>query len=477
MTETTPGLVLALLRTAMNRGQNDVAAALGIAPSLLSDYERGRKVLGRERLEELVKAVGWAPEAIDRTVVWRAELPRAAPQGWEEDPEEELRRVVDLSLAALVEAARPVFTRAARQAQARRRRSEAAGLVKALRKRPEDEQRVLVEKDPAFHSWAVCEALCLASEKAAPASPRRALHLARLACTVAENARDAAGWRPRLLAWATGFLGNAWRVMGDLPVSLRAFEEVHRRLAEPAPGDPGLLDAGRLLDLEASLRRAQGLFPEALALLDQALDRAPDEAAAGRLWLKKSAVLEQAGDPAGALAALREAAGRIDGRREPRLLCVTRFNLAASLLRAGRPEEAAALLPEVRAAAVSRWDLVRLRWIEGRVLAARGHLERAAEALAEAHHAFRAEGIAYDAATSGLHLAEVLLRLGRTAAVRELARSAGLELAGQGAPEAARAAWSVFCQAVAQDTLTLELVRELVGRLAREPEPAGAAPH
>ncbi|HVR08571.1 MAG TPA: hypothetical protein VMW75_11035, partial [Thermoanaerobaculia bacterium] len=67
-------------------------------------------------------------------------------------------------------------------------------------------------------------------------------------------------------------MANGRRVAGeDLPA---ADEELERSLAlwrTGAAEDPGLLNAARVLGLEASLRRAQRRLPEALALIDQAL--------------------------------------------------------------------------------------------------------------------------------------------------------------------------------------------------------------
>ncbi len=462
-TPTLEGRVLEALRVSKDWDQKDLAAALGVKANLISEYERGRKALSRGRLEDLVAELGYAPAAIDRTVVWAAELPPLEPDGGEEDPEVEMRRAVDRAVAVLAEAARPVLVQAARAAQAARKRAEAAELMAVLRPLPPAEQRVLVEKDPAFHRWAVCEALCAASEQAAPADAKRSLHLARLACVVAENARDVEGWRPLLQAYAAAFLGNAWRVAGDLNASDRAFEAVHRFLKEPVAGAPELLDEGRRIDLEASLRRAQGNFEAALALHGEALEKTP-QAKSGYILLAKSATLHQMGDDEGARAILRQAILLVSRSREPRLLSVTYFNLVASLLQAGKSEDAAALLPEVRELAVqlrNDLDVARVRWLEGRIAAARGELELAAEAIGEAYHEFDRRGIAYDSAVAGLHLAEIFLRLGRPAAVKELAGSSGAVLGSQGVAGGAHAAWLLFCEAVEQEAVSIDMVQRL----------------
>jgi tetratricopeptide (TPR) repeat protein len=161
----------------------------------------------------------------------------------------------------------------------------------------------------------------------------------------------------------------------------------------------------------------------------------------------------------------------MDPEREPRLLFGARFNLAATLLDLGRTADAAALLPEVRALAGRlghRLDLCRLRWLEAKVLAAQDRLDEAAAALGEAHQDFVDQQIAYDAAFTALDLAEIHLRRGRTAEVRELALATMEVLRAQKVPGGFLAGFQLFCRAAEQDAATAELVR----RTARELEKA-----
>jgi tetratricopeptide (TPR) repeat protein len=153
--------------------------------------------------------------------------------------------------------------------------------------------------------------------------------------------------------------------------------------------------ARRLLDLEASLRRAQHRFPEALALLDRAGALCGnDKAAAGRILLEKEHVLCQMGDFSGALAALDEAASMLEHSREPRHLAVLWFNRADNLYHLGRYTEAAELLPQVREMVMPQareLDLVRVLWLEARVLTGLEKTEEATAAMQEVQRAFIAD--------------------------------------------------------------------------------------
>src|SRR4051812_43060145 len=62
------GIVLTFLRTGQGWSQSELGDAAGVAPTLINDYERGRKPLNRARLERLADALGLPPAAIDETL-------------------------------------------------------------------------------------------------------------------------------------------------------------------------------------------------------------------------------------------------------------------------------------------------------------------------------------------------------------------------------------------------------------------------
>jgi hypothetical protein len=77
-------------------------------------------------------------------------------------------------------------------------------------------------------------------------------------------------WRLRVRGFATAHAANALRVAGELKAADALMEEA-KRLWHAGSDPDAVLDPGRLLDLEASLRRDQRRFEETLTLLDEAL--------------------------------------------------------------------------------------------------------------------------------------------------------------------------------------------------------------
>jgi tetratricopeptide (TPR) repeat protein len=252
-----------------------------------------------------------------------------------------------------------------------------------------------------------------------------------------------------------------------LPAADEAFARSGELWRAGSSNGPELLDEGRLLDLEASLRRAQRRLPEALALLDRALAVGKKQSKA-RILIKKAKTLEEMGDYEGALSALRRADPLVGGAEDPRLVLCVRFNLLETLCLTGRFAEAEPLLPVVRELAVrlgNELDLVRLRWLEARLAAGFGRTEESLEALRWVRSEFAARGIAYDTALVTLELAALLAEEGRTREVKDLARHTAPLFQAQGVHREALAALTVFRSAAEQETLTAEAVREILAFL------------
>jgi tetratricopeptide (TPR) repeat protein len=155
--------------------------------------------------------------------------------------------------------------------------------------------------------------------------------------------------------------------------------------------DPdGTLDPGRLLELEASLRKDQGKPALALTLLEKAegLSRKP-----ATVMLKKGLNLARLGEHEAAIQMFGGASLLIPKEGEARLWNVQRFSLAASYCHVRRHEEAAAMIGEVRELASQlgdKLDLIKIGWLEGRIASGLGSratalraLERAAEQFSE----------------------------------------------------------------------------------------------
>ncbi len=465
------GAVLRFLRLAAGWSEAELAQALGISPGLISKYEKGRKTLSRERLEELLAVMDVPPEAVDACLyALEVAFPREVP-GSPVDPSPAERRSIHRAAAGAgqkaAEATAEKLAQNARRMRAAQARRQAGELWEALSLLAPKQRRAAVEAEPKYWTWALAERLCSESERAAAHRADRAAELAKLALRVAELAPGSEAWRSRMLGYAWAFVGNAQRVQGDLPGSEEAFLRSDRLWEDGASADPGVLDGSRLLDLKASLRRHQGRYAEALALLDQALATSRP-GGTGRILLKKGFTLEQKGDYERALEVLSEAESLMDGRHEPRAPAVLVFNRIVNLCHLERYQEAEALLPRVRELAVelgNELDLTRCLWLEGRVAAGLKRREEALPALEQVRRYFTEKQIAYDAALASLEVAVLYLEAGRTDEVKDLADQMFWIFKAQRVHQEALAALRLFCEAAKREEATAELARELLDYL------------
>jgi tetratricopeptide (TPR) repeat protein len=361
-----------------------------------------------------------------------------------------------------------------------RSRAEAPRLLEELLALDVQERLTHLHADGRFTSWGLCELLVRQSRETAPQQPADAVHLADLAVQVADRISDSDVFEEcwvyqlRSLAWAT--LGNALRVQGDLLGAERSFDmsgswwEAGCRGTEDALGYEALM-----LDLKASLRLAQRRFPEAFKLLDDAVrlflhGEHPDRHLAGRSLILKAGALIEMGDTRAAIQALKKADGLIDPNREPRLLLCLRHNLVDCLSKADRHQEAAALLPELKALAETHGreqDRRRLDWVEGRLAAGLGDHERALHLLTQVRQTFVDQGNAFDAALAALDLSISHLHRGNTAEVRELADEMVTVFRALEVAREPLAALLLFQEAAHRDTATAELARKVAATLTR----------
>lgn len=455
-----PSLSAALtsLRSAQGWTQKELARALGISTKTLSFHERGRSELTRERLETMVALMGLDSADIDATLLALEQVRgRAEPVVSPVGPTREERRIIERTAAAMARSAarvtRSELTRSFQAPRIEQARREAGKLWAALKARPARERRALVESAREYQSWALCERLCAESERAAAADARRAVELAELAVRVAVRVPGEESWRSRLQGYAWAHLGNARRVASDLPGAEEAFGKARPLWEAGAAGDPGLLSEGQVLDLEASLRRAQGGFDEALGLHDRALmvTQAEDQ---GYILVSKALTLEQMGQMERSIETLKLAALRVDAKHKPRLWFALQFNLAVNLSHLGLHSEAAALVPEMRRIAIQlskKLDSVRILWLEARIAAGLGRPHEALGILSQVQEEFISCGIAYDAALASLELAVLHLEQGHVKEVKALARQMSPIFQSQGVCRQVLAAFLLFRQASAKE--------------------------
>jgi tetratricopeptide (TPR) repeat protein len=338
-------------------------------------------------------------------------------------------------------------------------------------------RRLLIAGSHAFQDWLLCVRLCSESERAAADDLGEALELAGLALFLARRVPGPEGWRLRLEGWATAFLANAQRIGLDLPTAQATFARAWR-LWRAGKDDAGLLSEAYLLDLEASLRRAQRLFPRALKLHDAAFRSARREDRGGML-LNKSATLEAMGDYRGSLEVLAGAAELIDEVTHPRLRFGLRFNQAANLVRLGRAAEAEPLVEEARALAErlgNAIDLLKTDWLRGNLLAALGRRGEAMAALEEVRRGFAERGLPYNFALASLDLALLHREAGAFAEIAALASEILSIFEAQGVQREAIASVILFRQAADRQQITAASVQRLAEGLQRLRPAAPAGP-
>jgi tetratricopeptide (TPR) repeat protein len=470
------GLVLATLRKRRGWRGRDLEAAGGLPARSVSLYEVGKRRLTRERLEALAGVMGFGGEEIDSLLLNfdpAAGAAEAAPASPVDPTAEEARQVRQLASQlgrVAADLAGSHMLKRLRARRARQDRQRAAALWARLRKATPAERLLLVESAQEFQLWALAERLCEESAEAASDRADRALELARLAHRVAELAPEGGdAWRSRLEGYALGFVANAQRVGGTLPIAEEMFVRAWKFWNAGADAGAELLAEWRLLDLEGSLLRDQRRFGDALDRLDRALAAAP-RTSAGRILVNKASTLEQMGEARRAIEALQEASPLIDERHEPRLFFGLRFNLVTNLLHLDRFEEAAELLPEVQRLALAlrkELDVVRGVWLKGKIDAGLGRGKEARAALEQVRGEFTARENAYDCARVTMDLAVLLLEQGLGRRVRDLAREMLWIFRSQGLSKEALAALKVFCDAARHDAATVELARQVALFLER----------
>ena len=427
----------------------------------------------RETLETLYSVMDREPGDVDLALFCADLLLREPDSPGEpvsplEPTREEVRK---LRLAAALEA-QAVFhvtleeiAQALREQRAQADRKAAEPVFKELMRRPSAERWRMVEEQEVYRTWALCERVAFESVKVAAHDADAAVDVARLAVRMAELTPGSGEWRARMGGLCWGFLANARRVKGDFPASDSAFLQSDRLWQAGAVADPGLiLDGTRLLDLKASLRRSQGRFKESLDLLSQAMDASQADETTARLLLLKSTVLEQMSDWRGAIDALKKARPLVEEQGILRNVWVLEFNLCTSFCDAGLYDEAEELLPKVKRLAIqlgNGLDLLRCRWLRGRLSAGKGLLEDASDELEYVVGQLVALGIAFDSARACLDLSQLNLQQGRLAEVKRLAAQMVAVFKAQGVHREALGAVILFQQAAEQEKATVELARKL----------------
>lgn len=346
-------------------------------------------------------------------------------------------------------------------------------LFEELTRRPLEQQRLMVCNDSRFRSWSLCELILERSWHACVQDPHRALQLAEVAVSMAyeldvETCSAPLAYDIKARAWA--MLGNARRIRSDLHGAEKAFD-LAESLIQKGSGDP--LEKGRIFELKASLYRDNHRLKDATHCLQRAsllYRKLEDRHLEGRVLIGQGLLAGKQDHTEEAVRLLRKGLAWIEPEQEPRLMLVATHNLCFYLSEKGQQQEALNLLEETRdlhRQFANELDLVRLRWLEGRISIAAGRIDDAESALVDVRRAFIDHEIGYDAAWVSLDLASIYARQGRVTAMRQLAEETlpifqSLELHRE-----AMAALIVFQKAAHMEQVSATLIEELSGALSR----------
>jgi tetratricopeptide (TPR) repeat protein len=346
-------------------------------------------------------------------------------------------------------------------------------LAEELALLPFAEQRSKIGEHARFHNAALANLLLEDCSALALKDPLRAEGIAGIALDIADKIQShyrgivlANDLRAR--AWAA--VGNTLRIRSDFWAAESAFVTAESFLEEGS-GDP--LERARVLDLKASLLRAQRRFDQALSAIDQVISiyrRIREDHRQGRALISKAMIYGYAGEQEKGISLIFQALDLIDTEKEPRLALISLNNLLVDLTEIGRYEDAMALLPEIRrqvAANGTRADRFNVIWAEAQLETSLGQLELAEAKLRLVRDEFIAQGIGYDAAVVLLDLAKIYLRQGRTAETRQIAAEMHRIFVSREIHREAVVALVFFQQAVEQERATVQLVEEITGYLKR----------
>jgi tetratricopeptide (TPR) repeat protein len=218
-------------------------------------------------------------------------------------------------------------------------------------------------------------------------------------------------------------------------------------------------------ELEASLRIEQRRFVEAAHLLDRAHDLYLDIGEphlAGRTLMSRARLAWIAGAAKELILRFFERSLELlDRERDPELVAAAFHNRIVCLTEHGCYQEAGELLLESglrRTFAGQPLKLIRLRWLEARIQAGIGRLDRAEAIFQEVWQSFQGFRLEFDAALAGLDLAEVWLRQGKDRQLAALAAKIGKTFQAVGLPKEAALAFDYLRVAAEMQMVDLTFV-------------------
>lgn len=358
-----------------------------------------------------------------------------------------------------------------------RERSQAPSLTEELlRLDPTKRIEALGEKSQRFHTYSVSQELLQRCREISLRDPREGRRVAELSLAICQRLEG----DPYSQQIVRDLCARAWSEIANTFRLTSEFEQAEQSLRKAAALlesslDP--LEKARVLDLEASLRRDQRRFEEALSLRDQALKiyrRFEDLHGVGRTLQNIGSDHLEMGEPEKAVRYLREAIEFVDPEIEPRTVWAVHTNLTTALVQQERFLEAAEAYSKSRDLYIGTDPATSIRqhWLYGRIATGLGRLEEAVQAFQLTREAFRQRDTPYDFAMVSLELAQVYARLGHTSEVKRLASEMVPFFKSRHIHREALAALTLFRQAAESEAATVERLQQIFEQLQKAPRKA-----
>jgi tetratricopeptide (TPR) repeat protein len=335
------------------------------------------------------------------------------------------------------------------------------------------------ERQALREGWAGVEILLAVCFEARYRDPRQMLRLAREARSAAEKLDPAVYGRRRLAdlkaqTWAE--LGNALRVNEQFDKVRDALKRARLLVEEEGTGD--LLTRARIDDIEGSFWKDRRFLLDAEDLLASACRkylRIGERHLAGRVLVARGSCRFIDGQPSEAIRYFREALSLLDAGRDPQLIQTVQHNLLDALADAGEYREASELLLQSglrRKFADDPLNLLRLRWVEAKILAGHGRWTEAEKALSDVRASFRIRRLELVATIVGLDLAKVLFQQGKLHQLYKLVRELRVAAEAyqlQDSVSRALGTLEVTCQVQVVTLAMVEAVQKFFQRLQHNP--------
>jgi tetratricopeptide (TPR) repeat protein len=316
---------------------------------------------------------------------------------------------------------------------------------------PADREAVLA--DPRYHSLEIARLLLARSRELWMAEPYSAKEAASLAAVIADRldeGRYGATVLEEVRARAWSYLGNSWRILGDLQPATKALGRAFKHLAA-CGGDPFL--EAEILGFTASLCDSRGQPAAALPLIERArliYREAGDRRLEGRSLIIKGMLQGNALRYGRAISSTRKGLAQVHLEDDPILTLGGQHNLMTFLAASGRPQKARALIAAKRTLYLEVGHqplLVKLRWLDGVIARQLGDFGVAESCFWMATEGFLDRGLELDAALAMLEVVEICATQGSRGRAKLLAAEVIPVLEGYGALRQAETARRLYANA------------------------------